>query len=336
MKKWRGAKFGFTLIELLVVIAIIAVLIALLLPAVQQARESARRTQCKNNMKQIGLAMHNYHDVHGRFAPTIWQSPWSPGQVGGQNDWTNGTKGSWMVRILPYIDQAPLHNTFNFDVNGPGAQQNVETQTDSKGKLLRGYVIPGFMCPSDSSGGDPNGDSNWAEVNYAISAGNAYMNTQGDCGRNNLGNSFGVGVAHHADGDRAGHSSGIATRCNFSAAIAQITDGTSNTIMAGESLPQCADHQWTGWVHFNNNWATTTAPINWPVHCQGRPRVTESIPGCHDWNDHGYSQGFKSDHSGGAHVVMTDGSVKFIGNNIDWLTYQKLGERRDGQTVGDY
>jgi prepilin-type N-terminal cleavage/methylation domain-containing protein len=335
MKTGRGVKSGFTLIELLVVIAIIAVLIALLLPAVQQARESARRTQCKNNLKQIGLAMHNYHDVHGRFAPTIWQSPWSPGQIGGSNDWTNGTKGSWMVRILPYIDQGPLYNQFNFNINGPNAGQNVETQTDASGKLLRGYVIPAFMCPSDSSGGDPNGDSNWAEVNYAISCGSEQSGTQPDCGRS-IGDTFGLGVWGQGDGDQAKFVSGIASRCCFSASISQITDGTSNTIMAGESLPQCTDHQWTGWVHFNNNWAMTTAPINWPVHCQNRPRVQESLPGCHDWNDHAYSQGFKSDHVGGAHVVFCDGAVKFISQNIDWMTYQRLGERRDGQAVGEF
>lgn len=330
MKKWRGGKSGFTLIELLVVIAIIAVLIALLLPAVQQARESARRTQCKNNLKQIGLAMHNYHDVFGQFAPTIWQSPWSAGQVGGQNDWTNGTKGSWMVRILPYLDQASLFNSLNFNVNGPSS--HLEAQADAKGKLYRAYTVPAYMCPTD-----PHiSHVDWGKSNYGISAGNANMNTQGDCGRNNLGNTFGIGVWHHADGDRAEFVSGVGNRCNFAASIAQIADGTSNVILVGESLPQCTDHMWTGWFHFNNNWLTTTAPINWPVHCQNRPRVTETIPGCHDWNDHGYSQGFKSDHKGGAQIVLADGTVKFISENIDWMTLQRLGERRDGQTIGEY
>lgn len=337
MKKWRGGKSGFTLIELLVVIAIIAVLIALLLPAVQQAREAARRTQCKNNLKQIGLAMHNYHDAHGRFAGTIWHVPAGWGgadEIGGLNDWTNGTKGSWMVRILPYIDQAPLYSMMDFDKNGPG--RHLEAQTDARGKLLRGYVIQSFMCPTDPAPRSNRDDANWGKSNYAISAGNANMNTQGDCGRNNLGDSFGLGVWHHADGARASVVSGVANRCVWSARIADIPDGTSNTILVGESLPECADHQWTGWFHFNNNWATTTAPINWPVHCQSRARVKESIPGCHDWNDHGYSQGFKSDHVGGAQVVFCDGSVKFLSQNIDWLTHQKLGERRDGQTVGDF
>ena len=333
MKKWRGGKSGFTLIELLVVIAIIAVLIALLLPAVQQAREAARRTQCKNNLKQIGLAMHNYHDVYGQFALTMWMSPWSPATdyTGGVNDWGNGSQGSWLVRLLPYIDQAPLFNQMDFlDRNN----NRFETKV-ANGKRLSAVAISAFVCPSDTNGVSA-GDANYAKSNYAISSGNSRMNTQGDCGRNDLGNTFGLGVWHHAEGDRPATFSGIGGRGPWAAKIAQISDGTSNVIMSGEVVPECTDHQWAGWMHWNNNWSTTTAPVNWPTHCQGRRRVTESIPGCHDWNDHGYSQGFKSNHTGGVHVVLCDGAVKFIGDSIDWVTYQKLGDRRDGQVVGDY
>lgn len=327
---------GFTLIELLVVIAIIAILIALLLPAVQQAREAARRTQCRNNLKQIGLAMHNYHDIYNQFALGIIHSPWSdPPETGGVDDWTNGSKGSWMVRILPQIDQAPLFNSFNFSgINLPPAVI-VENQVNAAGVRLAATIIPAFMCPTDRSPARPSGPD-WGKSSYGINIGNAHMNTQADCGRNNLGNSFSLGVSHHGDGDRASHASGIALRGPWSASMKDIGDGTSNTIMAGESLPECTDHMWAGWAHFNNCWISTTAPINWPVHCQNRPRVTETIPGCHDWNDHGYSQGFKSDHTGGAHFVLCDGSVRFLSNNIDYMTYQRLGERRDGQTVGDF
>lgn len=326
---------GFTLIELLVVIAIIAILIALLLPAVQQAREAARRTQCRNNLKQIGLAMHNYHDIYNQFALHIWNSPWSnPPETGGFDDWTNGSRGSWMVRILPQIDQAPLFNSFNFAAQGPGVA--LEWQTNAAGVRLSSTIIPAYMCPTDGAPVRNRDDPSWGKSSYAISAGNSNMNTQPDCGRNNLGNTFSLGRSHHADGDRAMWGSGIALRGPWSASIKDLRDGTSNTIMVGESLPECTDHQWTGWTHFNNNWATTTAPINWPVHCQNRPRVTETIPGCHDWNDHGYSQGFKSDHTGGAHVVLADGSVKFLSTNIDWMTLQRLGERADGQPVGDF
>jgi hypothetical protein len=283
-------------------------------------------------MKQIGLAMHNYHDVFGQFALTMWESPWSnPGEVGGVNDWGNGSKGSWLVRLLPYIDQSALYNQMDFNL---GSYNQFETQVVG-GKRVSAKVIPAFVCPSDINGVTA-GDGNYAKSNYAISAGNSNMNTQGDCGRNNLGNTFGLGVWHHAEGDRPSTFSGIGGRGPWAASIAQISDGTSNVIMSGEVNPECTDHQWAGWMHWNNNWSTTTAPINWPTHCQGRARVAESIPGCHDWNDHGFSQGFKSNHIGGVHVVMCDGAVKFLGNNIDWLTYQKLGDRRDGQTTGEY
>ena len=326
---------GFTLIELLVVIAIIAILIALLLPAVQQAREAARRSQCKNNLKQLGLAMQTYHDASNQFAQMIWQSPWRAGQIGGVNDWTHGSRGSWMCRILPYVDQAPLAKGMNYEWVNAGGRQPAELQSDPSGKRYSSYVIPTYICLSDASP-THNGDPNYAKSNYGISAGNSYMNTQGDCGQNNRGNSFGIGVTHHADGDLASHASGIALRGPWGASIKQLTDGTSSTILVGEGLPQCTDHMWAGWMHFNNVWLTTTAPINWPTHCQGRARVTETITGCHDWNDHGYSQGFKSDHKGGAHVVMADGSVRFINQTIEWLTYQRLGERRDGKPVSEF
>ena len=344
MKIWRGGKSGFTLIELLVVIAIIAVLIALLLPAVQQAREAARRTQCKNNMKQLGLAMHNYHDTHGRFAQMVWYDPWQPDPriAGGVNDWTNGSNGSWMVRILPFIDQGSLYNTFDFDKTGPTCAfplpANWNCSPEAQRNPLTGtphYLkpIPAYMCPTTPLGAT---DSGRAKATYAISIGNSHMGTQGDCGQNKY-NSCGLGVSHHGDGDRSQHASGIGLRGPWSASIREIPDGTSNTIMCGETVPECSDHHWNGWLHFNASWAATTAPLNFPIHCQNRGRVKpESIPGCHDWNDHAFSQGFNSEHTGGVHVTLCDGSVKFVSQNIDYLTLQKLGERQDGQTVGEF
>ncbi len=121
----RLRRSGFTLIELLVVIAIIAVLIALLLPAVQQAREAARRTQCKNQMKQLGLALHNYHDTFKSF-PTAAINTWVTGQL----DWHNG---SFMISILPYIDQAPLYNGYNFNAVARNAgSTNPATTVDNE------------------------------------------------------------------------------------------------------------------------------------------------------------------------------------------------------------
>ena len=116
--RWPVRRLGFTLIELLVVIAIIAVLIALLLPAVQQARESARRTQCKNNLKQLGLALHNYHDVHGQF-PQNYDSAWGLGVgAAGSISW------SWLVMSLPYIDQGAMYNLFDFSTFNAAGRNN--------------------------------------------------------------------------------------------------------------------------------------------------------------------------------------------------------------------
>lgn len=328
---------AFTLIELLVVIAIIAVLVALLLPAVQQAREAARRAQCKNNLKQLGVAMHAYHEAFGQFALNVWHSPWSnpPNEIGGFNDWTNGSKGSWMVRLLPYVDQVPFYEAIDFNVDGSGRAPEFQV---INGKVATQHYVPAFACPTESTP-SLNPYSGHAKNTYAINMGNAYMNTQGDCGINNQGNNFGTNPSHHGDGDIPQHASGIALRGPWSANVAQIPDGTSNTIMIGETVPVCNDHHRHGWFHFNAPWVTTTAPINWPNQCEGRPPINRTqlaaqygVPaGCFDNNDHGFSHGMKSDHEGGVHVTLCDGSVTFLSANINHLTLQKLGDRRDGQ-----
>lgn len=139
---------GFTLIELLVVIAIIAILIALLLPAVQQAREAARRTQCKNNLKQIGLALHNYHDAHRTFPYAYLCLPCADNQIGG---W------GWATMILPYVDQAPLYNAM-----GVGTSGHMPAVADSNTQT----IISAYICPSDSSPGINCRHSNFAKSNY--------------------------------------------------------------------------------------------------------------------------------------------------------------------------
>src|SRR5262245_29561224 len=144
----RRRTSGFTLIELLVVIAIIAVLIALLLPAVQQAREAARRSQCKNNLKQLGLAQHNYHDVCNQFA---FSQGWNTVAGGTDALWNPGpsqSKGSLFVHLLPYLDQAPLFNRLVFDSTTlPRVGQQVVDPLG--GRQLRSIILPVLQCPSD-------------------------------------------------------------------------------------------------------------------------------------------------------------------------------------------
>ena len=334
---------GFTLIELLVVIAIIAVLVALLLPAVQQAREAARRSSCKNNMKQIGLALHNYHDTHLQFPINGLTDIAASGAT-----WSPGSKGSYWVRLLPFMDQAPLYNQIDFSMSGPAwscnnnAPQsndcNIEAITTADGQLLRHISIPTLQCPSEPS---PARDGHSNKSNYALSMGNQAMPSQ--AGMCNLypGNDFGTGGAGHGNTRAPSNTSGIISRLGFGAKMAQISDGMSNTIAAGEIRPQCGDHARNGWFHFNSLWIATTAPINFPIGCVredpiqigGTTYQWNTVPNsCNRYNNWQTSQGFKSRHTGGAHFVMCDGSVHFLSENIDYMTYQMLGDRRDGQT----
>ncbi|MBX3443794.1 MAG: DUF1559 domain-containing protein [Planctomyces sp.] len=326
----RRVRTAFTLIELLVVIAIIAILIALLLPAVQQAREAARRTQCKNNLHNLGLAIHNYHDNYNQFPINVWQPDVNPPAL---PSWSDSSRGTYFVRLLPYLEQAPLFNRMNFENVGPAWNlPNFEAQVDDKGKLLRHYVIPVLLCPSDSS---PNLIGHSAKSSYAMSMGNQQMDSLNGMCPQYFGNNFGTAPVGHGNTMLNAQVSGIISRMPWAARIGDITDGTSNTICAGEIRHLCGDHSINGWLHFNAMWFATTAPINFPIRCWGDP----GHPGpenCNHWQNWSTSQGFKSQHVGGAHFLLCDGSVKFITENIDYLTYQRLGDRRDGVPVPEF
>ena len=351
----RRGRSAFTLIELLVVIAIIAILIALLLPAVQQAREAARRTQCRNNLHQLGLAMHNYHDVYQVFAPSVWQSDW--GYAG--DSWTNADKGNYFVRLLPYIDQAPLYNQIDFNRPAqnpaeacPGQPQRPLSldcmRINDTGKFAFETVVPVLICPSDGLMSTGTWDSpSRAKTNYAASMGNQAMPGLDSTGWGPPctlypGNNFGTGPAGHGNDFRPQMVSGMFARWMWAARIQDATDGPSNTIMMGEILPACGDHHWSGWWHFNSQFTATTAPINWEIVCIGEPgwsdgtppaNLPSAQPACHHWRNWQTSQGFKSQHEGGAFFLFGDGKVTMLSENIDYITYQRLGDRRDGVAV---
>jgi prepilin-type N-terminal cleavage/methylation domain-containing protein len=328
---------GFTLIELLVVIAIIAILVALLLPAVQQAREAARRTQCKNNLKQLGIALHNYHDVFGQFPPTVFMTT-------GPLQWLDGSRGSHLVRLLPYVEQANIFQALNFSLlapwgtdGAPPANFNFEWQRESypNGRRIKDIAIPTYMCPSDPS---PKQTGWSARTNYVMSMGNQQMDSYRGCTPYvphimNTNSFWG-----HGNTENPAWISGIISRFNWAASLQQITDGTSNVIAAGEIRPNCGDHTNNGWFHMNSCWVATTAPINFPINCYNEARVqTPANPaGCNEPDNWTTSQGFKSMHTGGAQFVLCDGSVRFISQNIDYRTYQRLGDRRDGEVVGEF
>ncbi len=327
---WRR---GFTLIELLVVIAIIAVLIALLLPAVQQAREAARRSQCKNNLKQLGLAMFNYEETHKCFPP-------NQGLLG-TAVWDVNGKGTHLVQLLPFIDSAPLYNNINFAAAGPPY-----TTVLPSGSLLRSTTLPVLMCPSDTRPA-LNGDS--ALTNYAGSIGTAWQQSANGCNiativgsgdtngdgedwYGNGGTNFGLVRTDYADSNGC---SGMVARSAWCCKTSYVTDGLSNTIMMGEIRPMCErDFSARGWVYSDALWMATTAPLNYPT-CTDDPGFgsTPCRQNALNWNT---TMGFKSKHTGGVHFVMGDGTVRFISQTIDHPTYQRLGDRHDGRTVGEF
>jgi len=293
-------KTAFTLIELLVVIAIIAILIALLLPAVQQAREAARRTQCKNNLKQLALGLHNYHDTHGTFPPGHLYAGHFDGNP---RDGDGGTGFSWMAMILPFVEQANLYNEFNFEfpLHNTGYPQAVNNG------LLAKRNLPFGRCPSDDAP-----EALFYRGSGAHSYENAITSYVGAAGSFN--NSLGIAATAGTQGQI--RRNGILMR-DSSIRIRDIKDGTSNTIMVGERtfkvLPgdnQNRDrshmygsiNEHRGFANGRSSFVTMTGlyPINPPLI--GRWGSIETAA--------------HSLHTGGAQFALADGSVRFISENI--------------------
>ncbi len=356
---------GFTLIELLVVITIIAVLIALLLPAVQQAREAARRTQCKNNLKQIGLACHNYHDTSKQF-PQNWSGRGLSESVRG--DWQNcfGDFG-WIVMALPYFDNAPLYNQFNFLDNngGPGGPGSYPGST--AGNPSRGWtsqqntqaattILQAVMCPSN-----PQSDKQYANV-AGCSGGQTYNNTP--VGRSDYVGSMGFeradwqnclasdqngkgipltwsntdnipGVVHNGWGEGSGgNSTGPAYLAQMNGCfshsgtckIRDIVDGTSTTILVME------DHHWS-------NGPATPSQVAGTVGWAGPMQVASTahlINQKYGYPDGNQCHGISSTHVGGAHVLMADGSVRFLSENMSVIVLQAISTRAGGDVAGEF
>jgi prepilin-type N-terminal cleavage/methylation domain-containing protein/prepilin-type processing-associated H-X9-DG protein len=301
----RLSRRAFTLVELLVVIAIIGVLVALLLPAVQAAREAARRTQCVNNLKQIGIGLHNYHDTLRVLPPGAF---WAGAT-------TSNSRGSILLHILPFIEQQTLYDKVDFN-SAP------EGQTLPGGGLIAATIIKTYVCPSEKSTGLLNGR---AIHNYCASSGpTAHGNNSAcACSTYSAWNAYAISPYGSAT-DFAGPFLRIP---NTPVRLADVTDGLSNTIFFGEVRRDCSAHVRGGWVQSNNaNGLTSTLiPINFDT-CNDA-----AADGCNRPCNWSTELGFKSLHPGGANFLFGDGAVRFLTQNIDHDNYQALGGKADGK-----
>lgn len=319
----RRAVRGFTLVELLVVIAIIGILIALLLPAVQAAREAARRSQCSNNLKQIGLALHNYHDINKAFPNTYCA-------IGG---WaTDNYRGSMMTRLLPFIEQTALYDAIDFRIGTDGQL------VAPGGAQIRQQTIPGFVCPS-SGDTTRSTNNNYGVGSYSGSCGPTPESWTGNpsctCDASQWYSPYSglTGMSGKGNGNPAGvftrnPNNGSLWYCT----MADLKDGTSSTIMVGERLAGCSGHARNGWHTSNNGEGITGTliPINFDTcHDVNFDYAAEGLTECNrdcTWNT---EFGFRSEHPGGAQFVFGDGSAHFLSETIDHLNYQYLGARDD-------
>ncbi len=307
-------KRGFTLIELLVVIAIIAVLIALLLPAVQQAREAARRSQCKNNLKQVGLALHNYHETASMF-------PYACEQTKNQTGF---------VMLLPYFDQAPLYNTLNFSAAMGKWFNNTSsgpTPATTAANLAAANVrLNMLLCPSDSGAANLSDDATYYGCTTSGST-PSYKTSYGFSVTSPFTNNPPTYWSAEAPSTRAMFG------WNSNSQMRDISDGTSNTVAVSETTLDVSNGKappWscTHWVG-GSGISFGQAPNVWWLAPYGNPYP--GIPGrLQSWAMPG------STHTGGMHVLLGDGGVRFISQNISLTIMTALARIGDGTVVGEF
>jgi len=337
---------GFTLVELLVVIAIIGILVALLLPAIQAAREAARRTQCQNNMKQIGLALQNYHGAHNEF-------PYG----GSGSNFPGGTGPSsfnWRVAILPYIEQQALYDSVRSTMGREGDLELVSAPSSSWITTFRNLqaqttIVPAYQCPSDPLAsqlntqvstpwaylGEDNGPSPFtgATANYYGSAGPACIGYAGVFGSGLCANPAVClsicdltppnTVGSWLGSDKASFVGLFALRAS-SSRIRDVTDGTSKTLAVGE---QIIDASATGSAAADYTFIFWMEPYSLGSSVNG-------INTLHDPENFGYyGQGWSSYHPGGSHFVFADGSVHFLNESIDLMILSYLGTKSGDDLV---
>ena len=347
----RKVRRGFTLIELLVVIAIIAVLIALLLPAVQAAREAARRAQCVNNLKQIGLGLHNYHST-----TDVFPQGGSKNSKSNPNDYAPWTTWSAQAAMLPYLEQTPLYNAINFNwaPEGDGKTADIINST------AKNSLIASFLCPSDGNAGKVNINSYHASSGTSTVQGGVTGQSSGmfaiwtsygirDC---TDGTSNTVAYAEALVGDNRGTQRGQATPASVYRGNGVMGgngddrfyfDATQNVAGVESALQACASKftPTSGQIvdYRGFRWGTGTTGFSIMNHVQppngGKYKFNYCRlgcgPGCN--MDNAMSYPASSLHSGGANVLMSDGSVKFIKDSVALQSWYALGTKAGGEVL---
>jgi prepilin-type N-terminal cleavage/methylation domain-containing protein len=307
---------GFTLIELLVVIAIIAVLVALLLPAVQQAREAARRSSCKNNLKQLGLAIHNYHDTHSVFPPGTINAGESGCDSVGFTPGELRNHTAYMF-LLPYLDQAPLYNQIDFSLPTGDSHFGACTplssfteQVDANGDPILDQFISVFVCPSDD--GEDYRHSPGTVYSYHHARRTSYGLTQWTT-------EYTLATTFNSDGDRRRTPWGL----NGSAKFRDFQDGTSTTLALLETpMEKTSPSYGPFWTDFSHTfWIIPTYGINKPYTATDKRQ---------------YAWRAGSSHTGGAQALLGDGAVRFISENIDQATLNSITSTRGGEVIGEF
>jgi hypothetical protein len=319
---------------------------------VQAAREAARRMSCSNNLKQYGLALHNYHDVYNSLP---MGGLWNVSAA----DWTR-PQVSWQARILPFAEHQPLFDKIDFQSLLPPGNPYKDCGFDSWApgnppRRLREIPIAYAHCPSDEADAvvDAWDDNLQITAKFATSSYSGSLGSQATVSADGNCNPYYVrGInyqnipwnADHGNTWRKEDLSGLFTRMGVDGKMnfAAVLDGTTNTIMVGETLHFCHDHtngMW-GYNGMGNAHSSTSVPINTMTTCatdfNDAVDRRYPFPQCWPKSNWNLSWGFRSRHKAGSQFVMVDGSVQFLQQNIDYLTYQALGGRADGKPVGSY